>query len=71
LEPVFGRALYDLVGSNDWYGIMPFRLGYPTRSALASPRRSVQESLALNDFVEAPACSAQIQDKAEFGRVRN
>jgi hypothetical protein len=24
---------------------MPFRLGYPTRSALASPRRSVQEVL--------------------------
>ena len=45
LEPVFGRALYDLVGNNDWYGIMPFRLGYPTRSALASPRRSVKEVL--------------------------
>ena len=45
LEPVFNRALYDLVGSNDWFGIMPFRLGYPTRSALASPRRSVQEVL--------------------------
>ena len=45
LDPVFGRALYDLVGSNDWNGIMPFRLGYPTRSALASPRRSVQEVL--------------------------
>jgi hypothetical protein len=44
-EPVFGRALYDLIGSNDWYGIMPFRLGYPTRVALASPRRSVQEVL--------------------------
>jgi hypothetical protein len=45
LEPVFGRALSDLVGSNDWHGIMPFRLGYPTRSALASPRRSFQEVL--------------------------
>ena len=44
-EPVFGRAVYDLVGINDWHGIMPFRLGYPTRSALASPRRSVQEVL--------------------------
>ena len=44
-EPVFGRALYDLIGSNDWHGIMPFRLGYPTRLALASPRRSVQEVL--------------------------
>jgi hypothetical protein len=29
-EPVFGRALYDLIGSNDWHGTMPFRLGYPT-----------------------------------------
>jgi hypothetical protein len=45
LEPVFGRALYVLVGSNDWYGIMPFRLGCPTRPALASPRRSFQEVL--------------------------
>ena len=44
-KPVFSRALFDLVGSNDWHGIMPFRLGYPTRSALASPRRSVQEVL--------------------------
>jgi hypothetical protein len=45
LVPIFGRALYDLIGSNDWYGIMPFRLGYPTWSALASPRRSVKEVL--------------------------
>ena len=45
LEPVFSRALYDLVGSNDWFGIMRFRLGYATRSALASPRRSFQEVL--------------------------
>jgi len=45
LEPVFGRALYDLVGSKDWYGIMPFRLRCPTRPALASPRRFFQEVL--------------------------
>jgi NADPH:quinone reductase len=44
-EPVFGRALYDLISSDDWYGIVPFRLRYPTRLALASPRRSVQEVL--------------------------
>jgi Alcohol dehydrogenase GroES-like domain len=44
-EPVFGRALCDLISSDDWYGIVPFRLGYPTRLALASPRRSVQEVL--------------------------
>ncbi|MBA3869292.1 MAG: hypothetical protein H0X30_09065 [Anaerolineae bacterium] len=45
IDPVFGRALRDLTGSDDWQGIMPFRLGYPTRTGLASPRRSIQEVL--------------------------
>lgn len=45
IDPVFGRALRDLTDSEDWQGIMPFRLGYPTRPALPSPRRSVHEVL--------------------------
>jgi hypothetical protein len=43
LDSPFGRDLRALAGGDDWQGIMPFRLGYPTRSALASPRRSAQE----------------------------
>lgn len=39
IDPIFGRALRELTGSDDWQGIMPFRLGYPTRPALPSPRR--------------------------------
>ena len=45
IDSVFGRALRDLTGSDDWQGIMPFRIGYPTRTASASPRRSLQEVL--------------------------
>jgi hypothetical protein len=45
IDAVFGRALRDLTGSDDWQGIMPFRIGYPTRTAQPSPRRSIQEVL--------------------------
>jgi len=45
IDPVFERALRDLTGSDDWQGIMPFRLGHATRAALPSPRRSVKEVL--------------------------
>jgi hypothetical protein len=45
LEPRFGRALRELTGSDEWHGIMPFRIGYPLRQARLSPRRSVQEVL--------------------------
>jgi len=43
LDPVFGRALRGLTGSDEWTGIMPFRVGYPTRTARLSPRRSFDE----------------------------
>jgi hypothetical protein len=43
LNPHFGDLLQSFTGSADWQGIMPFRIGYPLRTALASPRRSVQE----------------------------
>jgi hypothetical protein len=43
LEPRFGRALKEFVGDSGWEVLMPFRLGYPTVAALASPRRSVDE----------------------------
>jgi hypothetical protein len=45
IDAVFVRVLRDLTGNDDWQGIMPFRIGYPTRSAFASPRRSIQEVL--------------------------
>ena len=45
LEPVSGRALAGLIGDPGWGALMPFRVGYPTEAALASPRRAVQEVL--------------------------
>ena len=45
LEPVSGRALAGLIGDPSWRALMPFRIGYPTAAALASPRRAVQEVL--------------------------
>ncbi|MFZ4815557.1 MAG: Acg family FMN-binding oxidoreductase [Phototrophicaceae bacterium] len=45
VDAVFGRALRDLTGGDEWQGIMPFRVGYATRAALASPRRAVQKVL--------------------------
>lgn len=47
IEPRFGNALQELaVGDPGWEVLMPFRLGYPTVAALASPRRSVDEVVA-------------------------
>lgn len=46
LEPIFGRALAQLTGDSGWKALMPFRIGYPTVTALASPRRAVQEVLS-------------------------
>ncbi len=45
LEPVSSRALAELIGDADWQALMPFRIGYPTVTALASPRRAVEEVL--------------------------
>jgi hypothetical protein len=46
IEPRFGNALKELTGDPAWEVLMPFRLGYPTVTALASPRRSVDEVVA-------------------------
>jgi hypothetical protein len=43
IEPRFGNALKALAVGSGWQVLMPFRLGYPTVTALASPRRSVEE----------------------------
>lgn len=45
LEPTFGRTLTELIGDSGWQALMPLRIGYPTATALASPRRAVQEVL--------------------------
>jgi hypothetical protein len=42
LAPVFGNRLRALLGDPDWHGVMPFRLGYPRRPALPSPRRPAE-----------------------------
>jgi hypothetical protein len=47
IEPRFGNALKELAGDPGWEVLMPFRLGYPTVPALASPRRSVDEVLIV------------------------
>ncbi len=44
-EPVYGAALRDLVGDPAWEALMPFRIGYPMREALPSPRRAVEDVL--------------------------
>jgi hypothetical protein len=41
----FASALEQLVGNASWHALMPFRLGYPTVAARASPRRGVNEVL--------------------------
>ena len=46
LEPTFDKALVTLVGDSGWKALMPFRVGYPTMAALASPRRDIQDALA-------------------------
>jgi hypothetical protein len=42
-QPILGEAVRGLLGDDTWQAIMPFRLGYPTQSALPSPRRSLQK----------------------------
>ena len=44
-EPVFGAAVQALLGDDAWRALMPFRLGFPTRKAGLSPRRTVQQVL--------------------------
>ena len=44
-EPVFGMALNKLVSDPAWQALMPFRLGYPLRDALPSPRRALEDVL--------------------------
>jgi hypothetical protein len=47
MEPRFGNVLKELAGDHGWEVLMPFRLGYPTVTALASPRRSVDEVVLM------------------------
>ncbi len=42
MKPKFGTALRALVATEKWQPLMPFRIGYPTSSALPSPRRGVE-----------------------------
>lgn len=46
IAPRFGDTLQDLVGDPAWRAIFTFRLGYPTRPAAPSPRRSAQAVMA-------------------------
>jgi hypothetical protein len=39
----FGVVLEQVAGNPAWQALMPFRFGYPTVTALASPRRTVGE----------------------------
>jgi hypothetical protein len=43
IEPVFGKAVSELIVDNQWQGIMPFRLGYPILETLPSPRRGLDK----------------------------
>jgi hypothetical protein len=43
--PRFLDVLARLAGGGGWQALMPFRLGYPTVTARASPRRNVDEVL--------------------------
>lgn len=45
IEPVFGAQLSELVGDPAWQALMPFRIGYPLREALPSPRRAIEDVL--------------------------
>ena len=42
---VIGRGLDQLIGDGTWQPVMPFRIGYPTVEAPASPRRYVRDVL--------------------------
>lgn len=44
-SPVFAKALADLQQDDSWQAVMPFRIGYPARKALPSPRRAVASVL--------------------------
>ena len=46
IEPVFGKAVANLIGEDSWQAVMPFRLGYPTVDALLSPRRGLDKVIA-------------------------
>jgi hypothetical protein len=46
IEAKFGNALKELVGDTNWQALMPFRIGYPLRESLPSPRRSVGDVVA-------------------------
>lgn len=43
IEPEFGNAIAELIGDENWTGIMPFRMGYPTEAGLPSPRRGLDK----------------------------
>ena len=43
IEPVFGKAIAALIADENWTGIMPFRMGYPTEVGLPSPRRGLEK----------------------------
>lgn len=45
IEPEFGSAVQALLEDSEWAGIMPFRIGYPTRAARLSPRRPLDKVL--------------------------
>jgi len=45
IEPEFGKAIAELISDENWHGIMPFRMGYPTNEALLSPRRGLEKVL--------------------------
>ena len=43
IEAKFGNVLKELIGDGKWQALMPFRIGYPLRESLPSPRRSVED----------------------------
>ena len=42
-QPVFGSAVAGLLGNATWHAIMPFRIGYPAKASLPSPRRALTQ----------------------------
>ena len=45
ITPEFGDAIRALLNDAIWDGIMPFRIGYPTRETRLSPRRTIDRVL--------------------------
>jgi hypothetical protein len=45
IEPRFTEESAALLGTNEWQGTMPFRIGYPTVDPNLSPRRAVEDVL--------------------------